>query len=205
MFSNTRVMWCLALLLFQSIYHQTAGAEEIPSHESCDPKKNLLRNAQFLHSAEEFLPDHWGGGQHAGEPSFIIKTNSGTLKVTKVGKQPWFTLKQVVKTASWPSVRVRYKADIKLSLNANNLTHKLEPGGGIYLRVFGDTNIIGEDRLLLDSSRDYKLKLGTTGWITSVIEYTLPETANLLVVGLAHQANGSISIRNPSLALVCDE
>ena len=215
MLTNSKLRWAFALLIFQSIYQQAVGDEvqavgaetegETSSQDLCDSKKNLLKNPQFLYSKDRSFPNHWGASQHAGEPSFAIKIDSGALKVTKIGTQPWFLLIQKMSAVDWVGKKIRYTADIKLSLNANDLSHKFEPGGGLFLRVYGDMNPMGDDRLLLNSGRDHKPKLGITDWMPTAIEYILPEKANRLVVGLMHQANGSISIRNPSLSVICDK
>ncbi len=170
----------------------------------CSSGMNLVKNGRFVLDPGQSIPDNWGASQHSGEPSFEVEITSGVLSINKIGTQPWFTFTQNLDVVPFEGRKMSFSADLKLSLSDDNLDHAFVSGGGLFLLIYGDPDPIGGDSVLLDLSLKHEPKLGTTDWKSVGLDFKVPAKATRMVFGFVHKANGSMSVRNPVLAVCGD-
>jgi len=166
---------------------------------TCAGTTNLLKNPEFSSANERTVID-WNGTQHGANPSFSGSLEAGTLTIERTGPEPWYTLQQFVDLKEYAGNTMLYEADLKLSLNSDDWPHTLEPKGGLKVLIwaFGETAILGS-RLAVNSSAEHAPNLGTTDWFRAYQVFTVPQRPDRAMFGFIHQANGSMSFRNPGL------
>ncbi len=161
---------------------------------------NLLANTDFGSSDPAAGLSPWRGSQHAGETSFRTRVNNGELTIEKIGTQPWYRLVQAPRARDLRGESLVFRAEIRLDLTADELTHGFTHGGGLQVSVWGDPDpVMGGDRLVFSSTLEHEPRLGTTDWVEVRVPFAVPSTATRMSVGFLHQANGSMQVRNPGL------
>lgn len=168
---------------------------------SCAAGENLLGNPDFTVNAAGAAPP-WHASQHAGEKSFELTLDNGTVTIEKIATQPWYTLSQSMGARALRGKVVEYSAEIKLDLDDEDLAHAFKPGGGLTLTLRGDPDpVMGGDRLLESKLFEHEPHLGNWDWTPVSMRLTMPENATSLKVGIAHQASGKMALRNPVLTI----
>lgn len=174
---------------------RVAGAE-VPN---CAGKTNLLKNAEFISSPDRLLVD-WNSTQHGNIPSFVVSVEDGVVTIERNGPEPWYNLEQPLDLKDYAGHRMLYRADLKLSLDSENWPHRLEPRGGLQVLIWATSPPpLRSTRLNVNSSAEHTPNLGETGWFSAHTEFVVPERPKRSIIGLIHQANGSISVKNPAL------
>lgn len=165
----------------------------------CAGTTNLLKNPG-LSSSEERMKADWTSTQHGSRPSFDVSLDSGVLTIERTGPEPWYNLEQFVDLSEYIGNTMIYTADLKLSLDSEDWPHAFEPKGGLQVLIWarGELPVMGS-RLAVNSSAEHSPNLGTTDWFRAHVEFTVPQRPDRAMFGLIHQANGSISFRNPEL------
>ncbi|TGD73016.1 hypothetical protein E4634_12075 [Mangrovimicrobium sediminis] len=136
----------------------------------------------------------WSASQHASEPSFAYGVEDGVLTIRKTGKEPWFLLTQIVQDyTSLAGQEVEYSAEIRLDLQPPSIPHGFKDGGGLVL-----TALVG-GRNAVNSVLEHEPHIGTSDWQRVAIRATLPRQINQLRLGILHQADGTLQVRNPQL------
>lgn len=159
--------------------------------------ENFLQDADFSLEAADPRSRHWSASQHAGEPSFETEIAGGVLTITKIGTQPWFILKQRIKDKRLGGSIVVYSADVKLDLREPKRAHYFGYGGGLSLVARS-----GDGRVLVRSILEHEPSIGTFDWQSVRVLVELPESTRTVEAGFLHQADGTLSVRNPSLRRV---
>lgn len=186
-----------------SLFIAGCGSDSSPETTSaareCAGTTNLLTNGG-LRSSEEQLVADWNSTQHGAIPSFLVTADDGIVTVERIGPEPWYNLVQFVDLKSSAGHAMLLEADLKLSLNSDDWPHALEPKGGLQVGIWalGEIAMLGP-RLTLESVAEHSPNLGETDWFRAQVRFTVPERPQRSRVGLIHQANGSLSVRDIAL------
>ncbi|HIO97866.1 MAG TPA: hypothetical protein EYG71_08080 [Leucothrix sp.] len=171
---------------------------------SCTPEyaNNLLKNPKFTQDQSANKPLDWLVAQHIGEPAFDLTVENGIATVKKVSEQPWFTLSQNIDVLAILNKTIEISADLKLNLTESK-AHAFKAGGGLQVLIYGKPDDpLGSEQLAFESTLDNEPRLGVSDWKTATIILTIPKNATKMTFGFLHQANGEMSIRNPSLRII---
>ena len=184
--------WVLVGLLCVGCGSETGGVAGDVVTVACEAVgDNLLRNPEFATaggSKDRLL--EWGEVQHAGDRAFETEVASGVLSITKTAEQPWFVVTQRHRPQEYVGRLMRYSAELKLDLNADNLPYKFEAGGGLSLLIYGETDDPGPipvDELLLNGAFQHEPSIGQTGWFEAEFDFMVPEKATRMLLGFRHQ------------------
>lgn len=198
-------MRVLVLMLAALLAGCQTTATDSASTAQCAGGENLLANPDFGASSTAAGLSPWRGSQHAGETSFRTSADNGVVTIEKIATQPWYRLAQVPQARALRGESLVFRAEIKLALDTENVTHNFTHGGGLQVLVWGDPDpVMGGDRLMFDSTLEHEPRLGTTDWVQVSIPFTVSSTATRMSVGFVHQANGSMQVRNPELFRCAD-
>ena len=195
--------WQLAFLSFLFVWGLTAcgtvpnqGAEAFSNAtatESCRSSDNLLIDPLFTN--DPALGRGWRMAQHTGALSFDVSADEGTLKIERIGEEPWMLYRQTVQTAELSGATLRYSAEIKGDAPGEPMLHGFDHVAGLYIKA-------GRERARL---ADHQPNVGQWDWQAVTVEEQIPVGVSSVRVGFVHQAGGTLWARNPSLVIVdCD-
>jgi hypothetical protein len=161
---------------------------------------NYIVNADFSERSRSGNAKHWTGIQHAGERSFERVIDGDELRITKIGTQPWFFLRQKVQAQQvlLAGKKVAFSAEIKLDMQPPAIYMAFKMGGGLQLTVKSKSS----SRILLRSTLDHEPHMGSSDWQEVQVVVRLPKKAGVIDLDILHQADGEFSVRRPSLRLV---
>ena len=172
------------------------GAEAVSNAtktDSCRSSDNLLVDPLFTN--DPALGRGWRMAQHTGDLSFDVSADEGTLKIERIGEEPWMLYRQTVQTAALSGATLRYSAEIKGDAPGEPMLHGFDHFAGLYIKA-------GRKRARL---ADHQPNVGQWDWQTVAIEEQIPSGVTSIRVGFVHQAGGMLWARNPSLAIIdCD-
>lgn len=170
------------------------SGEDAGQGEACQGKgKNLLQDPQFQTVDAPRRERRWFGSEHAAGRSFKHSVSNGELLIEKTGIEPWFIMTQSIPREDIPGKKVVFSAEIKLDMLPPAVAHGFKQGGG--LTVTAKAN----GKPVVSSVMDHEPHMGTTDWQPVQVVVDLPKRLDSVRFGFIHQADGSISIRNPSL------
>ena len=196
-----------SVLFWLAWYLPAHNAAALPSVDTpCMPLEgeNLLENPRFEADAKGYR-SRWSSSQHAGARVYRVTVEDGVLSIEKTGKQSWFNFAQQVDIREHAGQRLRFSAEIKLDMTEDP-SHGFTQGGGLNLLIWGDSGGSG-NQLLSKSTLDHEPRLGRTGWTPVAVTLDVPEGAVKAKAGFLHQANGTLTTRNPELRVLrpdCD-
>ena len=154
-----------------------------PAHgQQCRPPLNLLEETDFVGAGGAGL---WMARQHARSGSYALAVDDGVLSITKVGKEPWYTLTQTVAKGGLSGRTVRYEADLKLNITDPTPAHGFPYEAGLF---FGARN--RQKRYLIRSVAEHEPDSGDADWQRIVLEFEIPAKVSELEAGFFHQAGG---------------
>ncbi len=195
--------WQLVFLSFFFVWGFTAcgtapnqGAEAVfhaTKTDSCRSSDNLLVDPLFTN--DPALGRGWRMAQHTGDLSFDVSADEGTLKIERIGEEPWMLYRQTVQRDALSGTTLRYSAEIKGDAPGEPLLHGFDHVAGLYIKA-------GRERARL---ADHQPNVGHWDWQTVAIEEQIPLGVTSIRVGFVHQAGGMLWARNPSLTIIdCD-
>ncbi len=159
---------------------------------------SYLQNGDFSAKKKSGGPKEWTGTQHAGENSFELEIDGREVTIDKIGTQPWFLLRQRLPGKDFAGKKMAFTAEIKLDLRPPAGVEMLPIGGGLQIAARAGAG----GKPLLRSTLDHEPRMGKTDWQTVQVVIEVPARTRTLELGFLHQADGSFSVRNPSLKLV---
>ena len=177
-------------------------SKEAPSSDNgqCEGQgKNLLQDPGFETIGASRRERKWFASEHAAGQSFDYSASNGELLIEKTGAEPWFILTQSIARDEIPGERVVFSAEIKLDMQPPAIAHGFKQGGG--LTVTAKAN----GKPVVRSLMDHEPHMGTTDWQPVQVVLELPKRVQSVRLGFIHQADGSISIRNPALKRVAKD
>ncbi len=170
---------------------------------SCPPDGgNLLKDTDFSLEAADKRSKFWGQSQHAGEVSFTTSIVDGAVTIKRIGTQPWFAYRQILRSADLAGQRMVFSAELKLDLQPPKVAHGFGDGG--WLTVAARS---AGGKLLMRSEKDQKPHIGKTDWEAVQVIVDLPSGTERVDLTLLLQADGVMSVRNPFFGPLvrCDE
>jgi len=175
------------------------GAREAQRPDPCAGATNLLRNPGFQQDGRDSLA-HWQTDQHAGDRSFELTVDDGTVVIERIGPEPWYTLLQAPQIDSIRGRDMVFRAELRLDLDGEGWQPALDPGGGLHVIVWGaPLPRIGGSRQVFRYAFEDEPRLGRTDWVQASVAFQVPEDASRANVGFMLRASGSLSLRNPEL------
>lgn len=177
----------------------------LAEHAACAaPPTNHLNNPLFELSAEGKLRG-WNVTQHAGEAAYRVSVSDNELHIEKHGEQYYMMVSQFVNLQGLRTKSLRFSADMKQNMHANNWYQSLEPGGGLLVNIVGTQSAaFGPVLGSYTSVIEHDPKLGVFDWTPISVCFEVSQYAKTLKVAFIHQAYGDMSIRQPSLTIVED-
>ena len=172
----------------QPVAEPIATSEEAVS--DCVASENLIQDPAFTRS--EAYRGVWRMTQHAGETSFAVTVNEGTVQMARISSQPWMLFFQDIQDERLRGATLRYSAELKADLPAEPMIHGFEHKGGLYTQV-------GRQR---GSLAEHEPNHGTWDWQTFTTDLTVGPRDNKIRLGFNHQAGGTLWARNPSLVII---
>jgi len=161
---------------------------------------NYLLDAEFEQRGPDGGLQHWASSQHAGEPSFELEFAGGELTISKTGTQPWLYFRQNLAAEELAGKKLALNAELRLDLEKPSVPQGFVAGGGV--KIVARSSALKGSRLLLRSILDHQPLLGTTDWFPVQVVVRLPKKTGVIEVGVLHQADGTMQVRNLSLQLV---
>jgi len=153
---------------------------------------NLLQDVDFSLEAKNRRSKHWGQAQHVGEVSFQTDIDNGVLTITKIGKEPWFSYRQRLKSEEFAGQKMVFSADLKLDLVAPEVDHSLGDGG--WMRVVARSSTT---RPIMRSPLDHEPHIGKTDWQNVQVIVDMPAQTHSVDLSFLHHADGVMQVRNP--------
>jgi hypothetical protein len=158
---------------------------------------NFLQDPMFGQVNSAGGLQYWFSSQHAGEDSFELEFGNGELTIIKTGTQPWYYLRQYIAAEELAGKKLAFTAELKLDLEKSESP---TVGGG--LKVVARASGARGRKLLLRSIFDHQPRNGKTDWYPVQVITRLPKNTHIVEVGLLHQADGTLQVRNLSFQLV---
>lgn len=135
-------------------------------------------------------PPGWWFMQHAGETSFefaiddqVAKEGKRSLRIKRIGKQPWGMVSQTVRADRFRGKRVRLTAFLRLE--------NVEPYGSGALREWSGAVLVLRSQGALDDMRDRPLR-GTKPWTRVSAEIDVPPMASVIEFGAMLSGTGTL-------------
>ena len=166
------------------------GPNRPDTDQSCQVGKNLMQDTSF--DAVDGNGEPWLYTQHAGERSFALSSNAGTLQIERVSGQPWMLLQQTIESSEFSGATVRFSAELKGDAPAQPRIHGFEHKAGLYLNIGFRKDPI---------SADHEPNSGVWDWQTVAVERLVPAGETQLHVGFLHQSGGTLWISEPELLI----
>ncbi len=157
--------------------------------------ENLLQDPEFSTIGGPRSQRRWFASEHAAGRSFEYGASEGVLTVRKTGDEPWFLLKQLINDPSLAGKDIVYSADLRLDMRQPAVAHGFKVGGGLVLTAQAG------NRVVLNSVLEHEPHMGSSDWQAVSVRFTLPAGVTRLSPGILHQADGTLQVRNPRLAL----
>ncbi|MFV0478143.1 MAG: hypothetical protein ACK5ME_09945 [Parahaliea sp.] len=201
---KTHLLFIVSILLANVVTTLTTWAStDTHGDDHCDYAANLLANPDFTQD-ERGRRYPWSSAQHAGERSFELTVKDGVARIRKTGNQHWFTLNQRIPIETVRGHKLHYAAELKLDLNNKGVRHAFGTGGGLTVFVRGAPGSGPDGNGILFNSRfEHEPHMGQHDWTAVAIEFTVPDEARSMRIGIAHYAGGELSVRKPVLK-ICD-
>ena len=178
---------CLVLIV------DPAWSQQSPKVRDCTVSENLIEDPQFT----ALGGTQWQYVQHAGERSFLTNVKDGVLEIKRSGPEPWMILRQSIEHGVVKEGRLKFSADVKGSIGTQPQLHGFPHVAGLWLQA-GD---MAPDSIVAE----HKPNEGYWDWQRVSIEIPTSPRHGFSYAGFAHQAYGSIWIKNPVLLIeVCD-
>ena len=169
------------------------AASNATKTDSCRSSDNLLIDPLFTN--DPALGRGWRMAQHTGDLSFNVSADEGTLKIERIGEEPWMLYRQTVQATKLSGATLRYSAEIKGDAPGEPMLHGFDHVAGLYIKA-------GRERAQL---ANHEPNVGQWDWQPVTIEKQVPAGVTSVRVGFVHQAGGTLWARNPSLVIVdCD-
>jgi hypothetical protein len=159
---------------------------------------SYLQNGDFSAKRKSGALKDWNSSQHAGENSFELDIDGIELTIDKIGTQPWFMLRQRLPAKEVAGKKIAFTAEIKLDLRPPVASEMPPIGGGLQISARDRSG----GKPLLSSTLDHEPRMGKTDWQAVQVVIQVPARTRTLELGFLHQADGSFSVRDPSLKLV---
>lgn len=180
----------LAAFLLVAVWSPAASATAIPlvnpGFESARPG---------LHGS----PEGWTALQHAGEESYDFALDSGqrksgtqSLRIKRIGPEPYGTISQVLGGAQYAGRTVRLSAWIR----TKDVPDGRRGGAGLVLMAMRDSAILAHEFMKRDRVR------GTTDWKRVTIELALPPRTTRLEAGATLEGEGTLWVDDFVLEVV---
>ena len=161
------------------------------SGSSCGDSSELITDPLFATINDN--GSQWRYSQHAGDRSFTVDAQAGTIIFKRIGSEPWAIFTQTITDQRLERATIRYTADVRGDVSPD-VSHFFGAKAGLFLRVGKHPDAFMGDQ---DPNN------GEWDWQTYSVTRTLPVGQNSVSVGFIHQAGeGAIEARNPSLVLV---
>lgn len=177
---------CLALIA------HPAWSEPSPEVRDCTVSDNLIDDLQFT----QLGSTQWQYVQHAGERSFLMNAKDGVLEIKRSGPEPWMILRQRIEHGVVKEGRLIFSADVKGSIGTQPQLHGFPHVAGLWLQP--------GDRAIDSIVAEHVPNEGYWDWQRITIEISTSPRHSFSFAGFAHQAYGSIWVKNPVLVLeVC--
>ena len=189
----------IALALFGTLTACTGDStgQGPVAEEQCQGRgKNLLQDPQFQTVDAPRRERKWSSSEHAAGQSFKYSVSNGELLIEKTGIEPWFIMTQILSREDIPGRKVVFSAEIKLDMQPPAIPHGFKQGGGLTI------NAMANGKPVVRSLMEHEPHMGTTDWQPVQVVVDLPKRIESVRLGFIHQADGSISIRKPSLQRV---
>jgi hypothetical protein len=170
------------------------GCSAVPTeetvHQGCGGSENLLSDTAFTRF--ETSEDPWLYNQHAGERSFLLTSEAGTLTLQRVSDEPWMVLRQTVASDKFAGATVRFSAQLKGDVATQPAIHGFEHKAGLYFNV-------GQRRDPVMA--DHVPNSGEWEWQTVSVSRVIPEGESEIQVGFLHQGGGTLWVKEPELVI----
>ena len=178
------VMWVLIL------GGCSAAPIEETIHQACGGVENLLSDTAFTELKANDSP--WFYNQHAGERSFLLTSEAGTLTLQRVGDEPWMILRQTVASDQFAGATVRFSAKLKGDIATQPRLHGFEHKAGLYFNI-------GQRRDPVMA--DHVPNSGEWEWQMVSVSRVIPEGESEIQVGFVHQGGGTLWVKEPELVI----
>lgn len=161
--------------------------------------EEYIRNADFGARHERGNLVDWSRAQHANSKSFELDIADGELTIRKIGHEPWLILTQVIDPEPLLGKIVVFSAELKMDLRTPEVMGTREMGGGLRIMAERRTPTTGQYKAFFRSVFDHEPHMGQSDWQQAQVVFKVPVKTERLVVGFAHQADGVLQVRKPSL------
>ena len=173
------------------------GSDVTEPEQQCQGRgKNLLQDPTFASLDAPRRERKWSTAEHAAGKSFRHSVSNGELLIEKTGVEPWFIVTQSLAGDAIPGKRVVFSAEIKLDMRPPAIPQGFKQGGGLTFTA------IAGGKPILQSVMEHEPHMGTSDWQPVQVVLDLPRRVDSVRLGFIHQADGNLSIRNPSLQRV---
>lgn len=177
---------CLVLAACSSWAEQSTGLSD------CTVSDNLMEDLQFT----QLGGMQWQYVQHAGERSFTAIAEDGVLEISRTGPEPWMILRQRIEHGVLKGGRLIFSADVKGSIGTEPQLHGFPHVAGLWLQ--------SGDRAVDSVVAEHLPNQGYWDWQRIEIQTPTSTRHSFSFAGFAHQAYGTVWIKNPVLRLeVC--
>jgi hypothetical protein len=190
---------CIYLLLTAGCADrvQNESRTEILEHEGSTLQVALANPGYELWDANGNCPVAWQCSQHAGETSFVFLPEytdriegSTSMRIERIGSQPWAAVRQVLKPEQIRGERVRLSAKMKLSEVTGQRA-------GIMLVASGS---------IKTPTQNYQNYVeGTAGWQLIEVEGNIPTTVSRVTLGVMSEGDGVLLVDDVRLEILPPE
>ena len=182
---------CLGLAWVLILSGCSSAPTESTAQQACGESENWLSDTAFTQL--ETNGDLWLYNQHAGERSFLLTSEAGTLTLQRISHEPWMILRQTIESDQFAGATVRFSVQLKGDVATQPLIHGFEHKAGLYLNV-GQRR----DPILADHAPNS----GQWEWQSVSVSRVIPEGEREIQVGFLHQGGGTLWARKPELVIV---
>ena len=178
------VMWALIL------GGCSAVSTEKSVQQACGESANWLSDSTFTELEANDSP--WFYNQHAGERSFLLTSEAGTLTLQRISHEPWMILRQTVASDQFAGATVRFTAQLKGDVPTQPRLHGFEHKAGLYFNIG-----LRRDPVMAD----HVPNSGEWEWQTVSVSRVIPEGESEIQVGFVHQGGGTLWVKEPELVI----
>ena len=168
----------------------STGLIEETVQQACGESANWLSDTTFTEL--EVADSLWFYNQHAGERSFLLTSEAGTLTLQRISDEPWMILRQTVASDQFAGATVRFTAQLKGDIATQPRLHGFEHKAGLYFNV-------GQRRDPIMA--DHAPNSGEWEWQTVSVSRVIPEGESEIQVGFVHQGGGTLWVKEPELVI----
>ena len=170
---------------------QPDNDDTVPDSFSFDAQTDVELNQVLISNAVVISGINAPSSIDVGNGEYSV--DNGELLIEKTGIEPWFLMTQIIERDQIPGKTVVFSAEIKLDMRPPEKPHGFKQGGGLILTGMAN------NRPVVSLTMEHEPHMGSTDWQRVQMQAELPRSVQKVRLGFIHQADGSFSVRNPSL------